>query len=87
MRPNNPSRSTSTISSGSIIETCSASFLAFLLVPRLPLMERKPCLQQALNNRMNRLGGATIGLGLFSMAMVSAGTFWLVGIWCFLQVM
>ncbi|CAM9689533.1 unnamed protein product, partial [Laminaria digitata] len=34
---------------------------------------------------MNRLGVATIGLGLFSMAMISAGTFWLVCAWCFCQ--
>lgn len=54
---------------------------------RLPPTELKPRLRQALNNPMNRLGAATAGLGLFSLALVAAGTFWLVCAWCFLQVM
>eukprot|EP00904_Undaria_pinnatifida_P013994 jgi/Undpi1/9725/HiC_scaffold_27.g12181.m1 len=34
---------------------------------------------------MNRLGVATAGLGLFSVPLVTAGTLWLVCVWCFLQ--
>lgn len=57
-----------------------------LLDTRLPEMGLKPRLQQALNKRMNRLGAATTGLGLFSVALVAAGKLWLACAWCFCQV-
>lgn len=43
-------------------------------------------LQQALNSRMYRVGAATASMGLFALALDTAGTLWLVCTWCFLQV-
>lgn len=39
-----------------------------------------------LNDRMNRLGGATAGIGLFALALDTAQVFWLVCLFCFCQV-
>lgn len=56
---------------------------------RLPaggMVGRVAPLVQAMNNRMYRLGLATAGIGLFSLALDTADSFPVVCIWCFLQV-
>lgn len=40
-----------------------------------------------LNDRMNRLGGATAGIGMFALALDTAQVFWLVCLFCFCQVL